>query len=198
MRVVTAREMRDIDELAIRKFKVPSIVLMENAGLRAAEIVARKHDELGYNSEILVFAGKGKNGGDAFVVARQLVAMGKAKSGGLSNATPGIGTPSHIIAEIFSARTGMPITRPLWLAYPRLRGAQQIDDEYLLGPDVLVVPVVTEGATTQRVVFPPGCWRDPATGRRYDGVRTATVAAPLDRAVYFVACGRTPFVAPSA
>src|SRR4051812_4576030 len=77
MRVVTAREMRDIDELAIRKFKVPSIVLMENAGLRAAEIVARKHEELGYSSEILVFAGKGKNGGDAFVLARQLIAMGK-------------------------------------------------------------------------------------------------------------------------
>lgn len=90
--------------------------------------------------------------------------------------------------------TGMPITRPLWLAYPRMPGVQQIDDEYLLGPDVLVVPVVTEGATTQRVVFPPGCWRDPHTGRRYDGVRTATVAAPIDRAVYFFACGTTPFV----
>lgn len=77
MRVVTAREMRDIDELAIRKFKIPSIVLMENAGLRAAEIVAQKHEELGYSSEILVFAGKGKNGGDALVVARQLIAMGK-------------------------------------------------------------------------------------------------------------------------
>ena len=77
MRVVTAREMRDIDELAIRKYKIPSIVLMENAGLRAAEIVAQKHTELGYTSEILVFAGKGKNGGDALVVARQLVAMGR-------------------------------------------------------------------------------------------------------------------------
>jgi ADP-dependent NAD(P)H-hydrate dehydratase / NAD(P)H-hydrate epimerase len=77
MRIVTAREMRDIDELAIRKFKIPSIVLMENAGLRAAEIVARKYAELGYTSEILVFAGKGKNGGDALVVARQLVAMGR-------------------------------------------------------------------------------------------------------------------------
>lgn len=77
MRVVTAREMRDIDELAQRKFKIPSIVLMENAGLRAAEIVARRHTELGYSSEILVFAGKGKNGGDALVVARQLAAMGK-------------------------------------------------------------------------------------------------------------------------
>src|SRR5688500_13110718 len=77
MRVVTSREMRDIDELAIRKFKIPSIVLMENAGLRAAEIVAAKQAELKFTSDILVFAGKGKNGGDALVVARQLVAMGK-------------------------------------------------------------------------------------------------------------------------
>jgi ADP-dependent NAD(P)H-hydrate dehydratase / NAD(P)H-hydrate epimerase len=77
MRVVTAREMRDIDELAIRKFKIPSIVLMENAGLRAAEIIERVYRERGYRSDILVFAGKGKNGGDALVVARQLVARGK-------------------------------------------------------------------------------------------------------------------------
>lgn len=77
MRVVTATEMRDIDELAQRKFRIPSIVLMENAGLKAAELIAAKHDELGYRTEILVFAGKGKNGGDALVVARQLLAMGK-------------------------------------------------------------------------------------------------------------------------
>ncbi|MCO5141678.1 MAG: NAD(P)H-hydrate dehydratase [Oligoflexia bacterium] len=77
MRVVTAKEMRDIDDLAQEKFKIPSIVLMENAGLKAAEIVASKYSELGFLSEILVFAGKGKNGGDALVVARQLVAMGK-------------------------------------------------------------------------------------------------------------------------
>lgn len=77
MRVVTSREMRDIDNLAIEKFKIPSIVLMENAGLRAAEIISQKYQELNYASDILVFAGKGKNGGDALVVARQLVAMGR-------------------------------------------------------------------------------------------------------------------------
>lgn len=77
MRIVTAKEMRDIDDLAISKFKIPSIVLMENAGARTADIVSKKHDELGYRSDILVFVGKGKNGGDALVTARQLVAMGK-------------------------------------------------------------------------------------------------------------------------
>lgn len=77
MRVVTAKEMRDIDDHAISKFKIPSIVLMENAGARAADIVAKRHTEMHYTTEILVFAGKGKNGGDALVTARQLIAMGK-------------------------------------------------------------------------------------------------------------------------
>jgi hydroxyethylthiazole kinase-like uncharacterized protein yjeF len=76
MRIVTSREMRDIDQAAIDKFKIPSIVLMENAGLRTAQIVAQKYQELGWSSDILVFAGKGKNGGDALVTARHLIAMG--------------------------------------------------------------------------------------------------------------------------
>ena len=49
----------------------------------------------------------------------ELVALGKSKAGGLSNATPGIGTPSHIISEIFSSRTGMPITQVHYNAAPQ-------------------------------------------------------------------------------
>ncbi|MFM9966900.1 MAG: Bug family tripartite tricarboxylate transporter substrate binding protein [Burkholderiales bacterium] len=49
----------------------------------------------------------------------ELVALGKTKTGGLSNATPGIGTPSHIISEIFSSRTGMPITQVHYNAAPQ-------------------------------------------------------------------------------
>jgi alpha-D-xyloside xylohydrolase len=95
-------------------------------------------------------------------------------------------------------RTGMPITRPLWLAYPAMPGVDRIDQEYLLGPDVLVAPVVTQGATTREVTFPPGCWRDPQTGRTYLGSTTAEVAAPLDRHPYFFTCGTTPFEPPAS
>lgn len=77
MRIVTSQEMRLIDEKAIHDFGIPSIVLMENAGARSAELIADRYEELGYESEILVFAGKGKNGGDALVVARHLISMGK-------------------------------------------------------------------------------------------------------------------------
>ena len=77
MRVVTSQEMRELDRVAIEEYKIPSIVLMENAGARAAEIVAETYTELGFESDILIFAGKGKNGGDALVVARHLQSMGK-------------------------------------------------------------------------------------------------------------------------
>lgn len=77
MRVVSSQEMQELDRVAIETYKIPSIVLMENAGARAAELVAKTYVDLGYESDILIFAGKGKNGGDALVVARHLQSMGK-------------------------------------------------------------------------------------------------------------------------
>lgn len=99
-------------------------------------------------------------------------------------------------------RTGTPITRPLWLAYPDMPGVHQRDQEYLLGPDVFVAPVVTRGATTRKVTFPPGCWRHPETGDRYEGSTgeslEVAVPAPIDRHLYFFKCGTTPFSPPRA
>ena len=77
MRVVSSREMRDLDQEASTKFKIPEVVLMENAGARSAEVIIKLHNQFGWSNEIVVFAGKGKNGGDALVTARHLVAEGK-------------------------------------------------------------------------------------------------------------------------
>jgi alpha-glucosidase (family GH31 glycosyl hydrolase) len=93
-------------------------------------------------------------------------------------------------------RTGIPPTRPLWLAHPGDRRAARQDQQWLLGPNVLVAPVVVEGARSRRVYFPRGCWRSPATGRRYRGRRSARVPAPLGALPYFFRCGTRPFRAP--
>jgi alpha-D-xyloside xylohydrolase len=93
-------------------------------------------------------------------------------------------------------RTGIPITRPLWLAYPDEPEAAAQDQEWLLGPKVLVAPVVTEGATSREVYFPRGCWRSPETGLRVRGPATREVEAPLDRLPYFFRCGTRPFTPP--
>jgi len=87
----------------------------------------------------------------------------------------------------------MPIARPLWLAYPGDATAAKQDQQWLLGPDVLVAPVVTEGATSRPVYFPQGCWRSPDSGLEVTGPRTVTVPAPIDTLPYFFRCGTAPF-----
>lgn len=93
-------------------------------------------------------------------------------------------------------RTGMPIMRPLWLAYPDDAQAAVQDQQYLLGPNVLVAPVVTEAALSRDVYFPDGCWRHPEDGSEYVGPRTETVPAPLNYLPYYFRCGTTPFPVP--
>lgn len=73
MKIVTAAEMRAIDR-ASERFGVPSINLMENAGSAVAEHVVTHYRGA---QKILVFCGKGNNGGDGFVAARHLHQAGK-------------------------------------------------------------------------------------------------------------------------
>ena len=93
-------------------------------------------------------------------------------------------------------RSGIPITRPLWLAYPSDPQAAQQDEEWLLGPEVLVAPVVAPGATSRQVYLPAGCWLRPDTGSVSHGPASVTVPAALDQLPYFFACGSHPFRPP--
>ncbi|MEI6668772.1 MAG: NAD(P)H-hydrate dehydratase [Acidobacteriota bacterium] len=71
MRVLNASQMREADRRAIDDLGIPSIVLMENAG---REVVAAMEAAFGSlaGRRVTVFAGRGNNGGDGFVVARGL------------------------------------------------------------------------------------------------------------------------------
>jgi len=70
MRVLTAAEMRDVDQRTI-EMGIPGIVLMENAGNRVVEFLERRFAPLA-TQRIAILCGKGNNGGDGFVIARQL------------------------------------------------------------------------------------------------------------------------------
>ncbi len=70
MKVLTAAGMREIDRLTIEA-GVPSLVLMENAGLRVVEFLEERFAPLDRH-RIVIFCGRGNNGGDGFVIARQL------------------------------------------------------------------------------------------------------------------------------
>ena len=74
MKIVTAEEMRAIDRATSERFGVPSLTLMENAGVAVAEYVLSHYAAA---ERIVVFCGKGNNGGDGFVAARRLHERGK-------------------------------------------------------------------------------------------------------------------------
>jgi len=89
-------------------------------------------------------------------------------------------------------RTGMPPVRPLWLAFPGDGRAAAQDQQWMLGDDVLVAPVVEEGARSRDVYFPAGCWEHGETGERFTGPRAARVGAPLESLPHFVRCAAAP------
>lgn len=74
MKIVSAGQMRAIDRATSERFGVPSLTLMENAGRAVADYVLTEHSSA---RRIVVFCGKGNNGGDGFVAARLLHQKGK-------------------------------------------------------------------------------------------------------------------------
>ncbi|HTR64497.1 MAG TPA: NAD(P)H-hydrate epimerase, partial [Terriglobales bacterium] len=74
MKIVSAAEMREIDRATSERFGVPSLTLMENAGGAVAGFVLSRFPNA---RRIGVVCGKGNNGGDGFVAARQLHAAGR-------------------------------------------------------------------------------------------------------------------------
>ncbi|MGK5087568.1 NAD(P)H-hydrate dehydratase [Bdellovibrionota bacterium FG-2] len=77
LRIVSSTEMRDIDAIAEKDFGLDPVLLMENAGRAAAQILLEKYPSAGITGEILVFCGKGNNAGDAFVLARRLICLNR-------------------------------------------------------------------------------------------------------------------------
>ena len=53
-----------------------------------------------------------------------------------------------------SELTGMPVMRMMWMEYPKTSELFDLDDQYLIGADMLVKPVITAGATSATVLFP--------------------------------------------
>ncbi len=83
--------------------------------------------------------------------------------------------------------TGMPIMRPLFLAYPEQTEAWQDWQTYLYGPDILVSAIWQKGTTEHTIYLPAGeRWIDAWTGQTHDGGQSLTVPAPLYKIPFFV------------
>lgn len=87
-----------------------------------------------------------------------------------------------------ASRTGLPVIRPMALAYQDDFSARKRIYQYLFGPDILVAPMYQSG-TYRSVYLPQGIWYDFWTNQQYQGKQTMEVHVPLDKIPLYVRAG---------
>lgn len=88
-----------------------------------------------------------------------------------------------------TAKTYVPVIRPMFFAFPEDETAAQHEHQFMFGDSILVAPVIEKGARTRQVYLPKGVWHDYWTGRIYEGGQVVDVFAPLDQVPLFVKGG---------
>ena len=91
-----------------------------------------------------------------------------------------------------NASQGLPLVRPLGLYedYNEIRRYDGVKDQYLWGKDVMVAPVMQQGAVKRDITFPKGTWVDfNNPTKRYEGHTTMSYDAPIDVLPLFVRAG---------
>lgn len=86
----------------------------------------------------------------------------------------------------WASELGVPIMRPMALAFPEDQAASREQFQYMLGTQLLVAPMFQSG-TRRSVYLPAGKWFDYWDGTAYQGPRTIEVESPLDRTPVLVA-----------
>jgi alpha-D-xyloside xylohydrolase len=94
----------------------------------------------------------------------------------------------YLYAAARHAAEGVPLVRPLVYDHPLDRATWHIDDQYFLGPDLLVAPMFVPRGRRD-VYLPEGGWYDFWTDRRFDGARWITYDAELETLPLFVRAG---------
>jgi NAD(P)H-hydrate epimerase len=144
LKVVTSKEMQHIDRRTITGYGIPSLVLMERAGLAVAERVR----EIAAGKRILVLAGGGNNGGDGLVAARELVNAGFSVKALITGSRAGL-SPDCRTQFGIARKMGILMEFGKKIAKKDLHGCLLVDAIFGTG---LARPVSRELARTFRLV----------------------------------------------
>lgn len=85
--------------------------------------------------------------------------------------------------------TGLPVMRPLVLHYPYDAEVRNMNNEFLVGENILVAPVLEQGATKKMVYLPEGIWYDYWTGEKVEGKQYILRDAPMDVCPIYIKAG---------
>jgi len=120
MKVATAEQMQELDRKAIEIYRIPGIILMENAGRGAAEVIYNAFPDL-QKKRIAIVAGKGNNGGDGFVIGRHLLNKGIPIKVFLLTEPKSLRGDAEINYQIFSRMKGEVISIPSSKDYQKVK-----------------------------------------------------------------------------
>ncbi|KAG0715132.1 Myogenesis-regulating glycosidase [Chionoecetes opilio] len=82
---------------------------------------------------------------------------------------------------------GTPLITPLALFLPDDPEAKQVDDQWMLGDDLMVAPVTRRGARTRTLYLPKGIWREGIEGNLRNGGRwVRDYKVPINKIPYFI------------
>lgn len=86
-----------------------------------------------------------------------------------------------------SHKTGLPLSRPMFMEHPEDSAVYDIDDQFLFGDALLVAAVVEEGATDRKVYFPKGNnWYTFRGNKKFDGGSVASIDVDIYSIPLFV------------
>ncbi len=89
-----------------------------------------------------------------------------------------------------ASQTGLPVARAMPLAFPEERLAWTFETQYLLGPALLVAPVLNDDGEVE-VYLPAGEWQDLWSGQVYTGPQVLQQRVPLEQLPLFGRVGMT-------
>ncbi len=86
-------------------------------------------------------------------------------------------------------KTGLPVMRPLVLHYANDKNTHNMNGEFLVGENILVAPVLEQGADKKMVYLPEGTWYDYWTGEAVEGSQYILRDAPIDVCPIYIKAG---------
>lgn len=84
---------------------------------------------------------------------------------------------------------GLPIMRPLMLEYPNDPKTYQLNDQFMIGDNVMIAPIMSPEVTDRAVYFPEGQWIDYFSGETYEGKQVHLIYAELEKLPLFIRRG---------
>jgi NAD(P)H-hydrate epimerase len=193
MKVVTAREMQQIDRKTIREYGVPRHVLMERAGVA----VAKKVQELFERKKTIILAGGGNNGGDGLVAARELFnARWNVKA--LLLAREGKLGPDCLLQLRTAQQLGVPVEYRTGITEKDLHGAVVVDAMLGTGLNKDIEGTMAKVITFLNKAGSPVLSVDIPSGISSDQGRVMGVAVKADYTVTFGLPKRGHLLCPGA